>query len=224
MLLIVIIYGLTFYLGEYISNKAGVPHSVTSLMLAVFLACTYIFYIRLKYGTIFKKVQGKKVFMLPFFLLPLWDIVYLCLHGGSFSFNLFGSVTSVLCGIAEEFAFRGYLLKKLNVLFKQNLILVSAVNGLLFGVFHCINFFSAAADVVLLQALCAAATGFALCAAVFLYESLLPAVCIHAVINFFGSAVNFEKSTTANTVAFMLIAVCNIITGVWMIKLKERNI
>lgn len=160
MVYLVLIYALVYALGEFVSGRIGLPHSVTFAGLAVFLAAALILY-RRRYGLGACR-RGRKRWP-GLLLLLLWAgrrsgagrlrpqrrrgrvfrlrAVRRVRHGGGA-----GLPRLSLGAYAAAPAADG-----------------GRLNAALFGVFHAVNLIGGAPGAVGIQAVCAVCTGFALC-------------------------------------------------------------
>ena len=109
MVYLVLIYALIYTLGEFVSRRIGLPHSVTFAGLAVFLAAALILY-RRRYGLGACR-RGRKRWpgLLLLLLWPAGDLVLAACGRSAAADGFFTCGMYVVCGMAEELAFRGYL-------------------------------------------------------------------------------------------------------------------
>ena len=125
----------------------------------------------------------------------------------------------VVCGMAEELAFRGYLWEHTR---RLRPLTAAGLNATLFGVFHAVNLIGGAPGAVGIQAVCAACTGFALCGTVAYYRSVVPALGIHALINLFGGLFPADNLRGAGLLVPGICAACSVLAGLWMLRAEEN--
>ena len=107
MVYLVLIYALVYALGEFVSGRIGLPHSVTFAGLAVFLAAALILY-RRRYGLGACR-RGRKRWpgLLLLLLWPAGDLVLSACGRSAGADGFFACGLYVVFGMAEELAFRG---------------------------------------------------------------------------------------------------------------------
>lgn len=219
MVYLVLLYALIYYLGESISGRIGLPHSVTFFALTAFLVLALILY-RRRYGLGACR-WGRPWW--PWLLLLLWpagDLVLAACGHGAAAGDFFSCGMYVACGMVEELAFRGYLWEKMR---RLRPLTAAVCNAALFGAFHAVNLIGSAPLTVGVQAVCAACAGFALCGTVAYYQSILPALCVHALINLCGGIFARSGIHSIELLVFGLCAVCSVASGLWMIRAEERE-
>ena len=126
----------------------------------------------------------------------------------------------VVCGMAEELAFRGYLWEHTQ---RLRPLTAAVLNAAVFGVFHAVNLIGGAPGAVGIQAVCAACTGFALCGTVAYYRSIVPALGIHALINLFGGLFPADDLRGAGLLVSGFCAACSVLAGLWMLRAEENG-
>ena len=133
MVYLVLIYALIYTLGEFVSRGIGLPHSVTFAGLAVFLAAALILY-RRRYGLGACR-RGRKRWpgLLLLLLWPAGDLVLAACGRSAAADGFFACGMYVVCGMAEELAFRGYLWEHTQ---RLRPLTAAVLNAAVFGVFH----------------------------------------------------------------------------------------
>lgn len=219
MVYLVLIYALVYALGEFVSGRIGLPHSVTFAGLAAFLAAALILYQR-RYGLGACR-RGRKRWpgLLLLLLWPAGDLVLAACGRSAGADGFFACGLYVVCGMAEELAFRGYLWEHTR---RLRPLTAAGLNAALFGVFHAVNLIGGAPGAVGIQAVCAACTGFALCGTVAYYRSVVPALGIHALINLFGGLFPTDNLRGAGLLVPGICAACSVLAGLWMLRAEEN--
>ena len=211
-------YGLLFFCGERFSDAIGVPHSLTLLGMLGFLAAA-LAACRKSYW-LCRCAANRLGALLPLLLGPI-AVLGLALGQGRYSVpEPFGWGLGMVCGAVEELAFRGYLWEKEKPLPP---FAAAALNGLLFGVFHCVNLLGGESAAVWPQVLYASAVGFALCGATAFSGSVLPAVLLHVFYNFAGGLLPAGEEPTAELAVYAAAGVGSALWGGWLIHKKERE-
>jgi membrane protease YdiL (CAAX protease family) len=124
----------------------------------------------------------------------------------------------VFVALAEELFFRGVLFRELAFSYKTNLVLVAVIVSLLFGVLHLLNIFSyATLHYAIVQSLCAFAISFDLSAIYRKFNSIVPCIVIHALINItsIGQDGGLEKLSLNGFEAtmFLIVAIFYLVHG-----------
>lgn len=220
MVYLVLIYALIYTLGEFVSRRIGLPHSVTFAGLAVFLAAALILY-RRRYGLGACR-RGRKRWpgLLLLLLWPAGDLVLAACGRSAAADGFFTCGMYVVCGMAEELAFRGYLWEHTQ---RLRPLTAAVLNAAVFGVFHAVNLIGGAPGAVGIQAVCAACAGFALCGTVAYYRSIVPALGIHALINLFGGLFPADDLRGAGLLVSGFCAACSVLVGLWMLRAEENG-
>ena len=202
------------------SDLIGLPHSVTFAGLAVFLAAALILY-RRRYGLGACR-RGRKRWpgLLLLLLWPAGDLVLAACGRSAAADGFFTCGMYVVCGMAEELAFRGYLWEHTQ---RLRPLTAAVLNAAVFGVFHAVNLIGGAPGAVGIQAVCAACTGFALCGTVAYYRSIVPALGIHALINLFGGLFPADDLRGAGLLVSGFCAACSVLVGLWMLRAEENG-
>lgn len=219
MIYLVLTYALIYYLGEFVSGRIGLPHSITFFALTAFLVLALILY-RRRYGFGACRAGRSWIPLLPLLLWPAGDLVLASCGYGAAAGDFFACGMYVVCGMVEELAFRGYLWKNTQ---RLRPLTAAVCNAALFGAFHAVNLIGSAPLTVGVQAVCAACAGFALCGTVAYYQSILPALCMHALINLCGGIFARGGLRSIELLVFGFCAVCNVASGLWMIRTEERE-
>lgn len=219
MVYLVLIYALIYTLGEFVSRRIGLPHSVTFAGLAVFLAAALILY-RRRYGlgACRRGGSGGRGCCCCCSGRPAiwcWPPAAAAPPRTVFRLRWY-----VVCGMAEELAFRGYLWEHTQ---RLRPLTAAVLNAAVFGVFHAVNLIGGAPGAVGIQAVCAGLHGFALCGTVAYYRSIVPALGIHALINLFGGLFPADDLRGAGLLVSGFCAACSVLAGLWMLRAEENG-
>lgn len=220
MVYLVLIYALIYTLGEFVSRRIGLPHSVTFAGLAVFLAAALILY-RRRYGLgacrpgaeavargcVAAALAGRRsgagrlrpqrrrgrVFRLR--------DVRRVRHGGGAGFprvsvGTYAAAAAADGGRAQRGRVRRVPRRQSHRRRTGRRRHTGGVRRL-----H----------------------GFALCGTVAYYRSIVPALGIHALINLFGGLFPADDLRGAGLLVSGFCAACSVLAGLWMLRAEENG-
>jgi len=121
----------------------------------------------------------------------------------------FAVMVCLLAPLAEEFFFRGFLLRVLHE--KTNVVIAVAITGIAFGLVHLPS-----GDWIGMLVL--SLFGMALCALFLLTSSLLPCIMLHA----FHNSISFGFTKELPWWGFLLLSVASVMTTFFIARLASR--
>lgn len=210
-----LLYGAAFYGGQWASEKIGKPYSVTLAAMALVLGAACVVYEK-KIGFHLGEMTGRKwALTLPALMWPLTDMALVLCGAAQMTVGRQEWAVAVVCGAAEELAFRGWLWEKTRTWTPAG---ASIVNGLLFGAFHCVNLIGGEPGTVFLQVICASCIGFALCGVTACCGGVMPAMCIHVLINLTGGGMDICPERLETRAALAVLSAGSVLWGICALR------
>ncbi len=203
----IVVYVVGASLMDMLSDKIGVPKSLTFIFLAILSAALLVWIAKNKlwekYGLCKTDINLKNfLFFIPLVAISSVNFWFGVSVNGSI-LEGFAFILAMICvGFVEEIIFRGLLFKAMA---KENLKVAIIVGSLTFGVGHIVNLISSGGENLvanICQVIYATAVGFLFIIMFYRGKTLIPCIVAHSFVN----ATSFFMSEVANGLTQQIIS------------------
>ncbi len=217
----VLLYGISFYFSEKLSETVGIPHIITVFATTLFLLFFLFFLARKKklkkYGVSFPiDLKKAPVSIAALLIIP---IINICFYGDGIAENqaLISAFMVFATAFSEELLFRGILPSKIAESFGISKKTGTVLSNAVFAALHICSLPSA--DWLIMRLFAVFAVGLCLSALRDRTHSIFPGFIIHFLINISYSDRAFESFTYRSM--WIILVILYLIYDIWYLTKEE---